>query len=63
MSLALLPAGFGRADPGHVFWNGIAILILSAVAISSKSVWQQMAWAGCLVIVFGWMVRINGSVN
>ena len=27
MSLALLPAAFGRADPAHVYWNGLSVLL------------------------------------
>jgi hypothetical protein len=63
MSLALLPAGFGRADPAHVYWNGLSVLLLSAVAISSRPRWQQVAWGGCLTVVILWMCNINRSVN
>jgi hypothetical protein len=63
MSLALLPAGFGRADPGHVYWNGIAIFLLSAVAISSKRGWMQILWGSCLAFVFLWMLNINRLAN
>ena len=63
MSLALLPAGFGRADPAHVYWNGLSVLLLSAVAISSRPRWQQVAWGGCLAIVILWMCSINRHVN
>jgi len=63
MSLALLPAGFGRADPAHVYWNGLSVLLLSAVAISSRPRWQQVAWGGCLAIVILWMCNINRSAG
>jgi hypothetical protein len=63
MSLALLPAGLGRADPAHVYWNGLSVLLLSAVAISSRPRWQQVAWGCCLGIVILWMCNINRSVN
>ena len=63
MSLALLPAAFGRADPVHVYWNGLSALLLSAVAISSRPRWQQIVWGGCLTIVILWMCNINRHVN
>lgn len=63
MSLALLPAGFGRADPGHVYWNGIAVFLLSAVAMSAKRPRVQLLWGGCLALVFLWMLNINRKEN
>jgi hypothetical protein len=63
MSLALLPAAFGRADPAHVYWNGLSVLLLSAVAISSRPRWQQIAWGGSLAIVILWMCNLNLYVN
>jgi hypothetical protein len=63
MSLALLPAAFGRADPVHVYWNGLSVLLLSAVAISSRPRWQQIVWGACLAIVILWMCNINRHVN
>ncbi len=63
MSLALLPAAFGRADPGHVYWNGLSVLLLSAVAISSRARWQQGVWGASLAIVILWMCNINRHVN
>jgi hypothetical protein len=63
MSLALLPAAFGRADPVHVYWNGLSVLLLSAVAISSRPRWQQIVWGGCLAIVILWMCNTNRHVN
>jgi hypothetical protein len=63
VSLALLPAAFGRADPGHVLWDGLAVFLLSAVAISSEREWEQIAWGGCLTITILWMCNINRRVN
>ncbi len=63
MSVALLPAAFGRADPGHVFWNGLSLFLLSVVAVSSKRMWQQVAWGGCLALMILWMCNINRRVN
>lgn len=50
--LALLPVAFGRADPGHVLFNGLTILLLSAVAISGWSIRSQKVWGVCLVGIF-----------
>ena len=63
VSMALLPAGFGRADPAHIYWNGFAVFLLSIVMISSKRMWQQMVWGGCVAVIFVWMVSINRTVN
>lgn len=63
VSLALLPAAFGRADPGHVFWNGLAVYLLSGVALSLESEWKQVVWGACLTIVILWMFNINRRVN
>ncbi len=55
LSMALLPVALGRADPVHVFFNGIGIFLLSMTAISLAPSWQQRTW-GCLfagTLVFG----------
>ena len=59
VSLALLPAALGRADPGHVFFNGLSVFVLSIVAISSKRLWQQIIWGSCITMMFLWMCSIN----
>lgn len=51
LCLALLPVAFGRADPGHVFFNQIPIYLLSMVAIAYRTRWRQNLWAICVVIV------------
>ena len=63
MGLALLPAAFGRADPGHIFWNGTVIFLLSGVAISTKGKRVQIAWGSLLIILFIWMAGINRREN
>jgi hypothetical protein len=63
VSLALLPAAIGRADPGHVLWDGIAVYLLSVVAISSEREWEQIVWGGCLTITILWGGNINRRVN
>jgi len=58
-SLALLPVAFGRADPGHVFFNGIGIYLLSLVAISDAQPRQQVAWVTCVVLVLTWTAFVD----
>lgn len=51
-ALALLPVALGRADPGHVIFNGLMVYLLSMVAISLvRRSWQNV-WAVCLTLVF-----------
>ncbi|MGI8772856.1 MAG: hypothetical protein ACR2JE_15650 [Acidobacteriaceae bacterium] len=54
ISVALLPVAFGRADPGHVFFNGLGIYLLSMVAISSYRHAQQIAWTVAVAGVLVW---------
>ncbi len=58
-SVALLPAAFGRADPGHVFFNEIGIYLLSLVAISDAQPRQQVAWVTCVVLVLTWTAFVD----
>ena len=59
IGLALLPVAFGRADPTHVFFNGIAIYLLSMVAISTYRRNEQIAWAVCVSCVLVWTAYVN----
>lgn len=63
VSVVLLPSALGRADPGHVFWNGLSILLLSVVAISSRRIWEQITWGVFLGAAVLWMCNINRLVN
>jgi hypothetical protein len=58
-SVALLPMAFGRADPGHVFFSGFGIYLLSLVAISDVRPRQQVAWVTCVVLVLTWTAFMN----
>ncbi|MGH9595571.1 MAG: hypothetical protein ACRD3K_02120 [Edaphobacter sp.] len=49
-SLVLVRVAFGRADPGHVFFDGVGIFLLSFVAISVRPRWQQVAWGACVAM-------------
>lgn len=48
MGISLTPVALGRADPAHVFFNGLIIFLLSFVAVSRCRSWQQVCW-GTLV--------------
>jgi hypothetical protein len=58
-SVALLPVAFGRADPGHVFFAGFGIYLLSLVAISDMGPGPQFAWVTCVVLVLAWTAYID----
>jgi hypothetical protein len=58
-SVALVPVAFGRADPGHVFFSGIGIYLLSLVAISDLRLYQQLAWVTCVVLVLTWTAFVD----
>ena len=44
LGLALVPAAFGRADLGHVVYNGTAILLLALIAVSGWKPLPRLAW-------------------
>jgi hypothetical protein len=44
LGLALVPAAFGRADIGHVVYNGTAILLLGLIAVSAWKSSARFAW-------------------
>ncbi len=58
-SVALLPVAFGRADPGHVFFNGFGIYLLSLVAISDARPLEQVAWVTCVVLALTWTAFVD----
>ena len=59
LSLALLPAALGGADPGHVFFNGITLYALAMVAVSQRSSRYQTVWSLCFAFVVLWSVAVN----
>jgi hypothetical protein len=61
-SVALLPVAFGRADPGHVFFSGFGIYLLSLVAISEWRPAPQVAWITCVVLVLTWTAYMDDQV-
>ena len=59
VSLALLPAAFGRCDPLHVFFNGTGFYLLAAVAVSSYSGKGRKNWFFALDLVLVWTQCVN----
>ncbi len=57
--MALLPVAFGRADPGHVTFNGLGILFLSVTAMGQYRRRWQSAWAVALSLLMLWTAYIN----
>ncbi len=51
IGLALVPAAFGRADLGHVVYNGLAILLLGLIAVSAWSSRARLAWGFAIFAV------------
>jgi hypothetical protein len=51
--LALLPVCFGRADAGHVVYNGIAILFLALIPVSTWRISAQRAWIAAMFLAIG----------
>ena len=62
-SVALLPVAFGRADLGHVFFDGFGIYLLSLVAISDVRPPQQVAWVTCIVLVLTWTAWVDDRAS
>jgi hypothetical protein len=58
-SVALLPVAFGRADPGHVFFSGLGVYILSLVAVSDERPRWQVAWGTCVVLIVTWTAAVD----
>ena len=44
LGVALVPAAFGRADLGHVVYNGLPILLLALIAVSAWRAPARLAW-------------------
>jgi hypothetical protein len=44
LGVALVPAALGRADLGHVVYNGLAILLLGLIAVSAWRPRARLAW-------------------
>jgi hypothetical protein len=62
-ALVLLPVAFGRADPGHVLFNGFVLFFLSMVGVSTWKPKPQMVWVTCVSFVFIWAAYIDTRPN
>jgi hypothetical protein len=62
VSMALSPSALGRADPWHIFWNGLSVFLLATLAISSRRISAQIAWGVCVTALFVWMCAVNHDV-
>lgn len=62
-SVALLPVALGRDDPGHVFFSGLGIYLLSLVAISGVRPRQQVAWVACVVLALTWTAWVDDRAS
>ena len=51
--IALLPASLGRADVGHVFYNGLALLLLASIPVGLWRLRYQAVWVGALYLALG----------
>lgn len=60
--LALLPVAFGRADPGHIFFNGLVLFLLSMVTVSRYRPTPQRVWSVALTAVILLTTVVNGRV-
>jgi hypothetical protein len=49
LALGILPGALGRCDPLHVFFNGLTMLFLSAIAV--QGAWGRRWWAAALVVL------------
>jgi hypothetical protein len=58
-ALVLLPVAFGRADPGHVLFNGFVLFFLSMVGVSTWKPMPQILWISCVSFVFLWTAYID----
>lgn len=62
LSLALVPAALGRADPLHVFFNGAGMYLLALVAISTYRKKVRDWWLAGLVLILLSSQAVNTRV-
>lgn len=58
-AVALLPVGFGRTDPQHLFFNEIAVYALSLAAVAGLRPRLQGVWVFCVSVVLVWTAVIT----
>lgn len=52
-AMALVPGALGRCDPGHLYWNGLAVFILAPAILLRVSPNAAKRWLGVFAFVFG----------
>lgn len=57
LALGVLPGALGRCDPLHVFFNGLTMLFLSAIAVQGMR--GSRLWAAALVLLVLDMQAVN----
>lgn len=62
LALGLLPGALGRADPLHVFFNGLPFLMLSLCLPGFLSFRRQYLWAAALVVLALWVQAANYEI-
>jgi len=51
-----IPSALGRCDPGHVFWNGLGILLLAAASLGASAIpWRRAACIGGAIVLYATM--------
>jgi hypothetical protein len=63
--VALVPAAFGRADIGHVVFNGLALFLLALIPIGAWKLRYQWVWIGAMLsmISLGQFTAIRANVG
>jgi hypothetical protein len=51
--IALLPAALGRADVGHVFYDGMPLLLLASIPVGAWRFPGQGLWIGAMLLSVG----------
>jgi hypothetical protein len=57
--LVLLPVAFGRADPGHVLFNGLMLFFLSLVGVDAWKHHLQVIWVSGVACMFLWTAYLD----
>jgi hypothetical protein len=63
--VALVPAALGRAEMGHVIFNGLAMFLLALIPIGAWKVRNQWVWIGAMLsmMLVGQIVAIRANME
>lgn len=61
--LALAPSTLGRADFGHVMWNGLPVMFAGAAFVGRLPGKRFLAWASALALVFPVWCGVNVYIS